>query len=116
MSSNIDAVHDRLDRVLDPCSCLTDRPLSIVELGLIEHVEVEDGSVTIELVPTSPVCLYMAQIVEEVEAEVGALDTIDEVSVTPTTDILWRPERMDDGLWREKRASAETRLSEVASK
>lgn len=104
---DIEAVYHRLERVLDPCSCLTDRPVSIVELGLIERVDVDGSSVNIELVPTSPVCLYMAQIIEEVEAEVGALDDIDDVSVTQTTDILWRPERMDEELWAEKRASAE---------
>ena len=110
----IDHVYDRLDRVLDPCSCLTERPLSIVELGLVESVEVDDGSVAVELVPTSPVCLYMAQIVEEVEAEVNRLDGVDEVVVEQLIDVLWRPERMDPDLLREKQARAEERLSEIS--
>ena len=111
-----DRVYERLDRVLDPCSCLTERPLSIVELGLVEHVAVDGGCVSIELVPTSPVCLYMAQIIEEVTEEVSRLDDVDEVVVEQTIDVLWRPERMDPNRLQEKQARAEERVSELSSR
>ena len=110
----IGQVYDRLHQVLDPCSCLTERPLSIVELGLVENVEIHDGFVAVELVPTSPVCLYMAQIIEEVKAEVSRLEGVDEVRVEQSLDILWRPERMDSDRWREQQARAEKRLSQVS--
>ena len=109
-----DEIYDRLDKVLDPCSCLTERPLSIVELGLVERVAVDDGAVAIDLVPTSPVCLYMAQIIEEVKVEVSCLDDVDEVVVEQTIDVLWRPERMDADLLGEKQARAKERLSGIS--
>ena len=101
MTSNLTTqVLARLDRVLDPCSCMTDTPMSIVELGLVESIEVDDDagdgvSVDVELVPTSPMCLYMTQIIDEAEAEIGTLDAVDAVRVTQTLETLWRPERMD---------------------
>ena len=111
----IEQIRGRLETVLDPCSCMTNRPLSIVELGLIEKIDVVDGSVTIELVPTSPVCLYMAQIIEEVEAAIGSLEGVDGVTVSQTLEVLWRPERMDEQRWREKQEAAEGRLSKVSA-
>lgn len=110
----IDQVYNRLDQVLDPCSCLTEHPLSIVELGLVEHIEVDGRSVSVELVPTSPVCLYMAQIIEEVTAEVSGLDGVDEVAVELSIDILWRPERMNPDLLQEKQARVEERFSKIS--
>ncbi len=101
-----DLVHQvlaRLERVLDPCSCMTDHPVSIVDLGLVESIEVDDGRVDVELVATSPMCLYMADIVDEATAEVSTLDGVDEVQVTQNVRTLWRPERMDPALRERKR-------------
>jgi len=49
----------QLDDVFDPCSCMTDDPVSIVELGLVENVERDGGSVSIELLSTTPICMYI---------------------------------------------------------
>ena len=38
-----DRVRERLDEVLDPCSTFTERPQSVVDLGLIDGVTVENG-------------------------------------------------------------------------
>ena len=92
----------QLGKVLDPCSCMTDTPVSIVELGLIEEIEVDGSSVEVELVPTTPMCLYMAQIVDEAEAEVMKLDEIEAVRVTQNVEELWLPERMNDELLQAK--------------
>ena len=99
----VNQVLTRLERVLDPCSCMTDHPVSIVDLGLVESIEVGDGSVDVELVATSPMCLYMADIVDEATAEVSTLDGVEEVQVTQNVRKLWRPERMDPALRERKR-------------
>jgi ATP-binding protein involved in chromosome partitioning len=104
---------ERLDDVLDPCSCMTDNPVSIVELGLVNDIERENGSVSIELLPTTPMCMYMAQIIDEAEAEVSKIDDIDSVDVSQNVEDMWRPERMDDELQQAKK-EAGPQLEEAA--
>ena len=87
----------RLERVLDPCSCMTDRPLNIVELGLVEEISWGETDVSVELVPTSPICLYMGEMIAEATAELRSLPWVDDVSVTQRSDRLWHPERMTGG-------------------
>lgn len=101
-SDIIQRVNAKLDEVLDPCSCLTEMPLSIVELGLVEDITVEGGAVEVELVPTTPMCLYMGDIIKEAESEIGRLEDIEEVTVAQNIENLWYPDRMDDELRREK--------------
>lgn len=93
----------QLAEVLDPCSCMTDNPVNIVELGLVEDIKIEDGSVSIQLLPTTPMCMYMTQIMDEAEAEVRKLDGVEEVEITQNVEDMWRPERMDDELLEAKK-------------
>lgn len=96
-------VVERLDDVLDPCSCMTDNPVSIVELGLVNEIERENGAVSIELLPTTPMCMYMTQIIDEAEAEVSKINGVDTVDVSQNVEELWQPERMDKGLQQNKK-------------
>lgn len=103
-------VRERMRNVLDPCSCMTDSPVNIVELGLVEAIEVRDSTVDIRLVPTTPMCTYMTQIIEDVQNTVGQLEGIDEVSVTQNLEIVWGPDRMSDELqseWQAKKPTME---------
>lgn len=88
------AVESALKDVLDPCSCFTDEPVSIVELGLIEGIEVDDGTVTIDVLPTSPGCTYMPYIQSDIEDRVGELEFADTVTIDQVTDQIWTRERM----------------------
>lgn len=101
----------QLEEVLDPCSCMTEHPVNIVDLGLVEAVEIDGDSVEIELLPTTPMCMYMTQIMDEVEDEVSKLDRVGAVTVTQNVEDLWRPDRMDEELQqaREERFAAEFR-------
>lgn len=101
IESNVEIVQ-RLDDVLDPCSCMTDNPVSIVELGLVEEIKRDDEMVNIELLPTTPMCMYMTQIIDEAEAEVLKIDGIEDVDVSQNVEDMWRPERMDDELQQAK--------------
>lgn len=87
-------VVEALGEVLDPCSCMTDSPISVVELGLVETVSVSDRTAEITLVPTTPMCLYMTQIIDDAEAAVGSLNEIDTVEIEQDVTTMWRPERM----------------------
>ena len=108
-----DDIIARLDDVLDPCSCMTDDPVSIVELGLVENVERDGGSVSIELLPTTPMCMYMTQIIDESESEVKKIDGVEEVEVSQNVDDLWRPERMDEELRQTKEQKFGSKLQET---
>lgn len=98
--STQDRVVQRLDDVLDPCSCNTANPVSIVELGLVEEVNVDGESVSVRLLPTSPMCLYMGQIMKDAEREIEKVDGIQDVELEMinSTEKMWRPERLSDEL------------------
>ncbi|WP_276258939.1 metal-sulfur cluster assembly factor [Haloglomus litoreum] len=98
--STQDRVVQRLDNVLDPCSCNTASPVSIVELGLVEEVSVDDESVSVRLLPTSPMCLYMGQIMKDAEREILEIECVQDVELEMinSTEKMWRPERLSDEL------------------
>lgn len=93
-------VLDRLGNVLDPCSCATENPVSIVDLGLVEEVHLDDESVSVRFLPTSPMCLYMGQIMDDAERELLELDGVRDVDleVIDATEKMWRPDRLADDL------------------
>lgn len=95
-------VIERLNDVLDPCSCMTDNPVSIVELGLVNDIHREGTEITIELLPTTPMCMYMTQIIDEAKTEVSKIHGIEHVEIRQNVEDLWRPERMDDDLRQKK--------------
>jgi metal-sulfur cluster biosynthetic enzyme len=49
-------VISRLYEIIDPCSAATNVPLSIVEMGMVENVELASGNVIVALRMTSPMC------------------------------------------------------------
>jgi predicted dehydrogenase len=58
---------DALTGVLDPCSCFTEDPVDIVDMGIVENVRAEDGTVEVELLLTSPGCTYLPYIERDVD-------------------------------------------------
>lgn len=105
------AVRARLEKVLDPCSCFTDEPVNIVDLGLVERVTVADGTAHVELLLTSQGCTYSPYIERDIEQRVGALEGIDTVDVTQVTDRIWTRERMTDELRASRRERFRERMA-----
>ena len=68
--------------------------VSIVDLGLLEHLEVRKGIAGIGLIPTFSGCPALEMIRSDVEAVVRAVAGIDEVSVSWLTSPAWTPERV----------------------
>lgn len=87
-------VNGRLDEVLDPCSTFTDRPQSIVDLGLVDGVSIDNGEVTVDLLPTNQLCMYIPHMTEEIETRVGELPSVDSVTVETVADKIWTRDRM----------------------
>lgn len=93
-SKTEDEVRERLTNVLDPCSCFTDRPINIVDLGLVEDVTVTGDEVVVEILPTSVLCLYVPNISSDIKQEVGSVDGIEEVQVKTASDKVWTSDRI----------------------
>jgi len=76
-------VWDALYGVDDP-----EMPISVVDLGLVYGVEVDDGTVTVDMTLTYSGCPARDRLTEEVEEAVAAVDGVDEASVR----LVWSPE------------------------
>ena len=93
-SPSREAVIGALDNCYDPCC--RDRKISVVDMGLIESIEIEDRRVGIEMVLTTGWCPFASRLLEMVTEEVGALSTVDSVEVDVVWDPTWTPERMSE--------------------
>lgn len=88
------AVRDRLDEIIDPCSEARGTDISIVEMGLLKRIEIEDGTVHIELRITSPSCMMVGYFIEQAEERVGGLEGIKKVTLETDAGMQWRDEMM----------------------
>ena len=98
-SPSREAVIGALDNCYDPCC--RDRRISVVDMGLIESIEIENRKVEIEMVLTTGWCPFASRLLEMVTEEVGALSTVDNVDVDVIWDPTWTPDRMSESA-REK--------------
>jgi metal-sulfur cluster biosynthetic enzyme len=94
----------RLHEITDPCSAATNVPLSIVEMGMVENVEVASGNVVIALRMTSPLCHALPYFQMEIERVLAGLPGIATVSCTFDHGGNWQPDDMTAGA-REKLAA-----------
>jgi metal-sulfur cluster biosynthetic enzyme len=83
-------VWDALRDVLDP-----EWPVSIVDLGLVRAVDVDDGVASVRLAPTSTACPCLDWIRADVRKRVLAEPGIRDVRVEIVWDD-WSPDRMSD--------------------
>jgi metal-sulfur cluster biosynthetic enzyme len=98
-SPSREAVIGALDNCYDPCC--RERKISVVDMGLIESIEIENRRVEIEMVLTTGWCPFASRLLEMVTEEVGALASVDSVNVDVIWDPTWTPERMSESA-REK--------------
>ena len=89
-----EAVIGALDNCYDPCC--RERKISVVDMGLIESIEIENRRVGIEMVLTTGWCPFASRLLEMVTEEVGALSTVDSVDVDVVWHPTWTPERMSE--------------------
>jgi metal-sulfur cluster biosynthetic enzyme len=93
-------VISRLHKVIDPCSAATKVPLSIVEMGMVESVEIESGHVTVALRMTSPLCHALPYFEMEIERVLAEAVGIVGVSCTFDHGGNWQPDNMTSGARR----------------
>ena len=88
------AVREELDGIVDPCSEARGTDISIVEMGLLKRIEVDGGSVHIELRITSPSCMMVGYFIERANERVGDLPGVEEVTLSTDAGLAWRDEMM----------------------
>lgn len=90
------AVREKLDEIVDPCSEARGTDISIVEMGLLKRIEVDDGSVHVELRITSPSCMMVGYFIEQANERVGDLPGVEEVTLSTDAGLSWRDEMMSE--------------------
>ena len=89
MNVSIESVRARLGEVYDPCSVAAGAPLSVVDMGMVTDITVNDGHVSVALRPTSPMCTMIACIMEAVNDRVAGLDGVKAVDVRSDCSTMW---------------------------
>lgn len=107
------AVVEALRDVLDPCSCMTEDPISIVALGLVDDVTVTGSRASVQLLLTSEMCTYFVKMANEVERRVLELPGIDRVEVRKESETIWTPARMSTAERRSRRERFEQRMADA---
>ena len=86
------AVWEALERVVDP-----EIPaVSVVDMGMIRDVRVQDGSVHVVVLPTFTGCPAISLIERDVRDAVAALDGVDRVTVKMSFDPPWTTDRITE--------------------
>lgn len=110
------AVKAELEEVLDPCSCMSEHPVNIVDLGLVDDIEWEEATrtVTVRLLLTSQRCTYFLDIDDEICERVSELSAVSEVEVHQVTSgEIWTADRMAEDERRARRERFERRIDEA---
>ena len=84
-------IFDVLSTIPDP-----EMPISITDLGLIEHVSITDNAIRITVLPTFIGCFALPVIADNIKQKLIALDGVDEVEVEFTNDPPWSIDRITD--------------------
>jgi metal-sulfur cluster biosynthetic enzyme len=87
-----DALMRALGDVYDPCCA--DRGISIVDMGVVEDVRVEDGRVRVDLVPTTGWCPFVASMSTALTERLREVEGVDAVDVRVVWEPAWTPDRL----------------------
>jgi metal-sulfur cluster biosynthetic enzyme len=69
--------------------------MSIIELGLVYDVEIEEGAVRVRMTLTSPGCPAGPMITNDAYRVLRALDGVKDVNIDIVWEPYWTPERID---------------------
>lgn len=89
--SSREDVLDVLREIPDP-----EMPISIVDLGIVDRVEVREGDVEVDILPTFVGCPALDMIRDQVCEKVGAMSGVNGISVNFIFDPPWSVDRISD--------------------
>jgi metal-sulfur cluster biosynthetic enzyme len=90
-------VLEQLGNVVCPCAAAEGySSYGIDDMGLVRAIERDGDEVLIDLRLTSPGCLKIGYLEDEIAKHVGSLPSIESVSVTADEGLEWRPDMMSE--------------------
>lgn len=90
-------VLERLGNVVCPCAAAEGySSYGIDDMGLVRSIERDGDEVVVDLRLTSPGCLKIGYLEDEIDEHVGSLPSVESVSVTADEGLEWRPEMMSE--------------------
>lgn len=101
MGDRAEAVVDALRGVYDPCCA--EREISVLDMGLLRDVAVDEDGAKIELILTSGWCPFVLDLVSKVEEAVRAVPEIGDAAVEVVWDEAWTSDRLSDDARRKLR-------------
>lgn len=109
-----ESVRDAVGSLYDPCSLTAAMPVTIVDLGIVRSVHVDDeGNVEIKIGTTSPGCLLCPSVIwRGLQETVGAIPGVRSVKLSVDPTFFWTPEQMN----QETRRKLDERRDEVAER
>jgi metal-sulfur cluster biosynthetic enzyme len=87
-----EVIVDALRDVYDPCCA--DRGISIVDMGVVEAVRINDTRVEVDLVLTTGWCPFVTNMSTAIPQRLSALDGVESVDVRVVWDPVWTQERL----------------------
>jgi metal-sulfur cluster biosynthetic enzyme len=94
-------VLDALSDVYDPCC--REKGISVVDMGLLRSVVVDDRHARVELLLTSGWCPFASRVLTDVEEAVRAHPDVDSCAVEIVWDEAWTTDRLSDSARRKLR-------------
>jgi metal-sulfur cluster biosynthetic enzyme len=88
-------IRAQLRKVPEPCALLMRTPLDICEMGLVDEIGCDAGTVRVELVLTDTSCVHYAGLRGYITDMLLELPGVQSVDVTISTTKLWTPDRRD---------------------
>jgi metal-sulfur cluster biosynthetic enzyme len=83
------AVEESLSSVTDPCSATAGTPMSIVDLGLLDRIDISGGVVHVRIRLTTPGCYFGALFVSEAERLIRAMPGVTDAEIELLHDFAW---------------------------
>jgi metal-sulfur cluster biosynthetic enzyme len=108
-------VREALREVVDPCTAATGSHLDVVEMGLVADVDVDDGTVRVDLRLTTPACHMVPYFIDAIEEVVTPLPGVDEVAVATDDGTSWTEAMMTEEARRRRRSVLERHRSRATS-
>jgi metal-sulfur cluster biosynthetic enzyme len=88
-------IRAQLRKVPEPCALLMRTPLDICEMGLVDEIGCDGGTVRVELVLTDTSCVHYAGLRGYITDVLLELPGVQSVEVTISTTKLWTPDRAE---------------------
>jgi metal-sulfur cluster biosynthetic enzyme len=85
---------DALADVYDPCC--QEKGISVIDMGLVRSVQVDDGRARVELLLTSGWCPFAATVLTQVKDRILAQPGISDAEVDIVWDQAWTTDRLSE--------------------